>query len=126
MASASRTDRRAAAARAGFTLLEMMGVIAVLALLSTLVGLAWRREARQEVPEPGPAARIAAAHRRAIATGAAVPLTVAEGGRTLRVTALPDGRLLGADSLGFDPLDAQPLESAAAGGATSPGPAGGR
>jgi hypothetical protein len=98
-----------------------MVVIAVLGALTLLVGLEWRANGPAE--ETGPAATVAAAHRQAIATGAAVAVQVRAGERAVRVTALPDGRLLGAEALGFDPLDARRLpDSAATGGS----PEGGR
>jgi prepilin-type N-terminal cleavage/methylation domain-containing protein len=126
MASVSRPDRRAGARRAGFTLLEMLVVITVLGVLSALVGLAWTREPPPSAGDPGPAARIAAAQREAIAKGTAVTLQVDVGGRTVRLRALPDGRLLGAEPLGLDPLGGRPLAVLPGTRPVAPAPAGAR
>jgi prepilin-type N-terminal cleavage/methylation domain-containing protein len=101
-----RRDRRDA--RAGVTLVELMVVLVLLTVMAGVVGLAWR---------PAPAARarvgdardvIAAARLRAIESGTSVMVVVTAGDRRIHVTAHPDGSLLGAASLGFDPLTGVP------------------
>lgn len=90
----------------GVTLIELLVVLAVLAVMAGLVGLTWRPDQwTGRRPEPGSVgAVIAAARHQALRAGKAVTASVAVGVDSVPIIALPDGRVIGAERLGVDPL----------------------
>jgi prepilin-type N-terminal cleavage/methylation domain-containing protein len=93
--------------RAGFTLVELMVVLAVLGIMAGVAGLA-ARSLDDTGPEVERAAAIAGARRRALETRRPVPLTVDTGGGAARLVALPDGSIHGDTALGLDVLTGRP------------------
>ena len=89
--------------RGGFTLVEMLVALAVVAVTASLAALAFRGggEARG-----GRAAAVAAARERAIERRHAVDFSL-DSGRT-EMRALPDGRVLGDSASGVDVLTGRP------------------
>jgi prepilin-type N-terminal cleavage/methylation domain-containing protein len=96
--------------RAGVSLLEVIVTLAVLGVLTTVVGLAWQRE-----NAPGDtadaASAVAAARRQALDSGATVTLKVEVNEAVHVITVTPDGRVRGAEALGFDPLAGRLLQT---------------
>lgn len=92
-------------AHAGITLVELLVVLALLGLLGAVASFAAREGlgGKQGEEDPG-AAAVFSARARALTTGKPVTLVVRSESATAVITALPDGRLIGADRLGFDPL----------------------
>jgi prepilin-type N-terminal cleavage/methylation domain-containing protein len=101
----ARPGARSIASR-GVTLLELLVVLAILGVMAGLVGLTWRPDQwTGRPPELGSvAASIAAARHQALRTGRPVTLSVAGGLDSVPIIALPDGRVIGAERLGVDPL----------------------
>ena|SRR5258706_426793 len=94
--------------RVGVTLVELMVVLVLLSVMAGIVAVTWR-------PDPPPGTRpsdarevVAAARIRAIESGSNVTVSVLVGDRHVDVTAHPDGRVVGAASLGFDALTGLP------------------
>ncbi len=88
------------------TLIELLVVIVALGAMASVVGLTWRAGLGAP-PDPGGdegVAEVLALRAQALTAGEAVTRTVRIGGTALVVTALPDGRVVGAERLGFDPL----------------------
>lgn len=82
--------------RSGFTLIELIVVIAILALMTSVVGLAIEGAA----PLPAVddiAARASAARKQSIRLRKPVSISVPVDGRMVLLTAMPDGRVV-ADS----------------------------
>lgn len=102
------TDRcMPARARAGTTLVELLVVLLVLGIATTIAGLAFHGSRTTPTPEATMVGEIAAARREAIATGRDVPTMMLLDGRPHAVTAHADGTVL-ADSLpALDPLSGQ-------------------
>ena len=84
----------------GVTLVELLVVLAILGAMAGLVGLAWQ-PGRWASPDRG---AVAAARRRAVESGKLVRTSATVGGRVVQVIAFPDGRVLGAEQLGVNPL----------------------
>jgi prepilin-type N-terminal cleavage/methylation domain-containing protein len=99
---ALRKGRRSA----GFTLIELMVVLAILGVMAGVVGLAIRPVETDAASER--AARIADARRRALETRRPVLLLVEQGDSTLRMVALPDGSVRADSALGLDALTGRP------------------
>lgn len=80
-------------------------MLVALGAMSAVVGLTWRA-GFGDLRTPGEegVAEILAMRAQAVSAGDVVTRTVRAEGRTLVVTALPDGRVIGADALGIDPL----------------------
>lgn len=99
-------SRRRIRGNAGFTLVELMVVLAILGVMAGVVGLAVR------MPEADPAAeraaRIADARRRALETRRPVLLLVEQGDSTWRMVALPDGSVRADTALGLETLTGRP------------------
>ena len=93
--------------RAGFTLVELMVVLAVLGVMAGVAGLAARSLERTDAASER-AAAVADARRRALQTRRPVTLTVQLGERTGRLVALPDGSVHADSALGLDVLTGRP------------------
>lgn len=91
------------ARRSGMTLLEVLVGVGVVAILSTIAALSARY-----APAP-PQDPVSEAMRSAIRGGTSVSLVVIHAGDSVLVTATPDGRLLGGERVGRDPLTGQVL-----------------
>lgn len=91
--------------RGGFTLVELLVVIALMTVATALAAAAWS-PARVPAPNAGP---LGALRRRAIETRRAITGTVTYQSKTVVIRALPDGRILGAEALGIDPLSGLPI-----------------
>ena len=89
--------------RGGFTLVEMMVALAIVALSASLAALAFRDRGEARADR---AAAVAAARERAIERRRAVDFSPDSGRTELR--ALPDGRVLGDSASGVDPLTGRP------------------
>jgi len=90
--------------RAGVTLVELMVVLVLLSVMAGIVAVTWRPEPPIRSRPSGAREVIAAARIRAIESGSNVTVSVLVGERQVDVTAHPDGRVVGAASLGFDAL----------------------
>jgi prepilin-type N-terminal cleavage/methylation domain-containing protein len=87
-------------ARAGTTLVELLVVLAILAVTSSLASVAFRRADSARDASTGD--QILALRREAIAAGNAITRIVRHGSTSSAVTALPDGRVLADSALGID------------------------
>jgi prepilin-type N-terminal cleavage/methylation domain-containing protein len=88
---------------AGVTLVELLVVLGILGIMAGLVGLAWQpgRAGESRVSlEP-----IVTVRRRALESGRSTQAVVTIDGRPVRVLALPDGRILGAEQFDVNPLN---------------------
>jgi prepilin-type N-terminal cleavage/methylation domain-containing protein len=94
--------------RAGVTLVELMVVLVLLSVMAGIVAITWRPEPVGHTRPSGAHEIVAAARIRAIESGSNVTVSVVVGERHVDVTAHPDGRVVGAASLGFDPLTGLP------------------
>lgn len=90
--------------RTGVTLIELTVALAVVAILSALTGLAWRPPPERATRARGPSAQVDSARGVALQSRRPVRVHVPLSGDFLAVTAMPDGRVLGAEALGYDPL----------------------
>lgn len=92
------------------TLLELLVALAVLGVMAGVVGLAWRPRGTDsaEARQSGVNMLIAAARRRAVQSGAAVPVRMSGPERPILIVAYPDGRVMGADRFGIDPMSGRP------------------
>jgi prepilin-type N-terminal cleavage/methylation domain-containing protein len=90
--------------RAGTTLVELLVVLAVLAITTSIAGLAFHSAHVAPTPISVMSARIAAARREAIATGRDVSTTVLLDDRLRAVTAHADGSVLTDSIAALDPL----------------------
>jgi prepilin-type N-terminal cleavage/methylation domain-containing protein len=88
------------------TLIEFLVVLAVLGVMAGVVGLAWRpaKWTSSRSWEDRGNGIIAAARQRALESGRPVTVSVQDGERIVQVRALPDGRIIGAEAQGVDPL----------------------
>lgn len=98
--------RRPASGRRGATLVELVAALAVLAVAAGVTGLALG--ALDRPAPPTDVERVAEARREALSARRPVTLVLEGKDGPRAVTALPDGRVLGADSLGLDPLTGRP------------------
>jgi prepilin-type N-terminal cleavage/methylation domain-containing protein len=88
--------------RAGVTLVELLVVVAILAITSTLTAVALRRIDRSRASDA--ADHVIALRRDAIAAGHVITRRVRHDDAIHLVTALPDGRVLADSALRLDPL----------------------
>lgn len=79
--------------RRGVTLVELLVVLTVLAAVATVSGLALGR--LRPADDLGASARIDAMRRDAIHHGVSVTRTIRHEGRTITVSVLADGRVIG-------------------------------
>jgi prepilin-type N-terminal cleavage/methylation domain-containing protein len=96
-------------ARSGVSLLELVVTLAVLGVLTAVVGLSWRPE-RTATDTTSAAAVLAAARRQALGEGTTVSVRVTVNDTVHVVTVTPDGRIRGAEALGFDPFGGRLLQ----------------
>lgn len=87
----------------GVTLVELLVVLAILGLMATVVGLAWRPE-----PARGEANPLIAARQQAIQSGVPTRVQMTSGSDTVTVVAMPDGSVIGASALSINPLTGAP------------------
>ena len=106
MASA-QFDKCRGARKRGVTLVELLVVIVVLGAMAGFAGLAWQPLSRASANSTDVSA-IQAARRRSLDSGVPVTTEVIAGHQTMKVTTLPDGRVLGGEAVGFDPLTGAP------------------
>lgn len=98
----------------GLTIVELLVAIVALGMMAAVVvGVPWRAQAAADSGDEKDrsVAAINSARDQALAAGAAVTRVVRVGSETLVITALPDGRVIGADRQGFDRLSGKPTRS---------------
>ncbi len=83
--------------------MELLVVLAILGAMAGLVGLAWQ-PGRWTSPDRGEVAR---ARRRALESGRVIKVSLSSGDSVVQVIAFPDGRVVGAEQLGVDPLSGE-------------------
>lgn len=86
-------------ARRGFTLIELIVAVAIVGIMAGVAGLAFSRAAPVRSVNDT-AAQVAAARSDALRLRRPVSVAVRIDGRVHRVTALPDGRVVGDSALG--------------------------
>jgi type II secretory pathway pseudopilin PulG len=95
--------------RAGLSLFELVVTIAVLGVVTTVVGLSWRSQPPARDTDSA-AAVIAAGRRQSLHTGRSVTLHVEVNDTVHVITVAPDGRIHGGEPLGFESLAGRPLQ----------------
>ncbi|HXB23215.1 MAG TPA: prepilin-type N-terminal cleavage/methylation domain-containing protein [Gemmatimonadaceae bacterium] len=89
--------------RPGVTLIELIVVLAIVAIMAGVTTLAFRRADMTPTVEPWVSA-VAAARRTAVDSDRTVSLTVRVGDKVYAATALPDGSVVADAALGVDRL----------------------
>ena len=98
--------------RAGVTLVELMVVLAVLGVMAGVVLLAWPPERHRQTGAATLAGdSVAGLRRRALQSGRPVTGMVTIRGLTAEIIAFPDGRIIGAERLGINPLTGEKLNA---------------
>jgi prepilin-type N-terminal cleavage/methylation domain-containing protein len=90
---------------AGVTLVELLVVLGILGIMAGLVGLAWQPGRWRAGDSRVSLESIVTVRRRALESGRSTQAVVTIDGRTVRVLALPDGRILGAEQFDVNPLN---------------------
>lgn len=85
----------------GFTLVELLVVLAILGVMAGLIGIGWRPAAPVAAPD---SASLGGLRRQAITTGRTVRAMVQLDGHAVPVAAFPDGRVVGVTGHAIDPL----------------------
>lgn len=88
-------------ARAGVTLVELLVVLAILAITSSLASVAFRRADADRGRDAGD--QVLVLRREAIIAGHPITRLVRRDSATYVVTALADGRVVADSALGVDP-----------------------
>ena len=100
--------------RAGVTLVELMVVLAVLGVMAGVVMLSWPPDrSRQTGAATVVGDSIATLRRRALQTGRPVAGVVTIRGFKSAIIALPDGRIVGPERLGVNPLTGRKIDAQA-------------
>ena len=97
---------------AGVTLVELLVVLGVLGVMAGIVGLVWqpgRWLFESDSVRKGDS--IAAVRRRAVESGKASQAVLTIRGRAIRVIAFPDGRIVGAEQFGVNPLTGEAMDA---------------
>ena len=96
--------------RDGATLVELLVVVAILGVAATVAAISIRAPA--SVVAAGTAAELTGARGRAVRTGKAVTVIVADSGTIRAVTAHPDGRVIAEDgSAAVDIRSGRPVDA---------------
>jgi prepilin-type N-terminal cleavage/methylation domain-containing protein len=95
------------ASRAGVTLVELIVVLAIIAVIAGVTTLAFRRAGSTPSVAPWVSA-VTAARRTAIDSGRSVSLTIRVGDVVYAATALPDGSVVADAPLDIDRLTGEP------------------
>jgi len=97
------------------TLVELLVVLAVLGVMAGVVGLAWQ-PGRWELAGDRVHTRdpIATVRRRAMESGRVIKAVVTLGSREAQIIAFPDGRVVGAERFGVNPLTGEATDGAVA------------
>lgn len=91
----------------GATLIELLVAILLVALLTGITAPAFRQRV-SEPPPSDPSVRVRDARELAIASGKSQSIAVEIAGKTVQVTALPDGEVVGGELLGFSRVSGRP------------------
>jgi len=93
----------------GVTLIEVMVAIALILVGTMLAAVIW--QPRGGEPGSGAEASIAQARRHAVTAGKAISARVRADSVSALIRAFPDGRIVGSDRLGANPLSGRPLRA---------------
>jgi prepilin-type N-terminal cleavage/methylation domain-containing protein len=88
--------------RAGVTLIELLVVLALLGLMASLVAVSWVPPS--QVVNTNSQLDLVTARRTALREGHPVKIVIEVRGQRHPIVAMPDGRILGAESAGINPL----------------------
>jgi prepilin-type N-terminal cleavage/methylation domain-containing protein len=94
----------------GITLMELLVVLVLLGIVTSVVGLAMRSAGSLANVNGVDGPQVAAARARdsAVRLGRPVTIVIARDSQPLAVRALPDGRVVADGRLGVDPLSGDP------------------
>lgn len=89
-------------AQAGFTLIEVLVVLALLSLMAGLAGVALQRSSAEDGDSV--TVQLAAARRRALEARRAITIELQVAGERYDATVFPDGSVAAPSALGVDPF----------------------